>query len=212
MSRSLLGKMYEEKSYNTNPYPKGFAKVTVPEGKSGDWRIERFTVNEADVGIFNLRLIRDGMARRIVPPGQYTRLMRRGTIVMSDTPAECHEHAVLYQHARGNVLINGLGLGVGLQAILTKPEVEQVTIIEKSEDVLKLVAQHVTDKRVTVIHADALEWRPAKGVRFNAVWHDIWDNVMNSDDKPVASKLRRAYGKICDWQWCWSQEYARLSS
>lgn len=203
--------MHKDGSYLRNPYPSGFQKSTIPAGKSGDWAIQKFTVTPDDVGLYNLRLIRDGQARRVVPPGDYTRLVRGHTVVMSDTPAEAHEHAVLYYKAKGHVLVSGLGMGFGLQAVLTKPEVASVTVIEKSEDVIKLVAGFFDDKRLSIINADALEWRPEKGARFDVVWHDIWDEVLNSDNKPEVQKLRRAYGRRCDFQWCWSQEYARIA-
>ncbi len=30
-------------------------KVDVPEGESGDWKIERFTVSDKDISIHNIR-------------------------------------------------------------------------------------------------------------------------------------------------------------
>jgi hypothetical protein len=208
---NILERMHKDGSYLRNPYPKGFEKSTIPAGEAGEWRVSKFTVKANDVGLYNLRLIRDGQSRRVVPPGDYTRLTRKGTVVMSDTPAEAHEHSVLYGRAAGSVLLNGLGLGFGLSAILRKPEVTAVTVVEKSADVIKLVAPHIADERLVIINADALEWRPAKGIRYNVVWHDIWDEVLNSDHKPEVSKLRRAYGRLADFQWCWSQEYAGLT-
>lgn len=192
-----------------NRYSLGFEPVTIPEGVSGNWRVQRYTVTENDVGLFNLRLIRDGQYHRIVPPGTYTRLVHGSAVVMTDTPAESHEHRRLLRAARGRVLLNGLGLGFCLAAILRKPEVESVTVVEKSGEVIALVAPHISDPRLNIIQADALEWRPSKGIRFNAVWHDIWTNVMNGDDKPTATKLRRAYARKTDWQSCWSEEYVR---
>lgn len=197
--------------YMSNPYPKGFQQVDVPEGTSGEWKVVKYTVTDSDLGIYNLRLIRDGQYQRILPPGSYTRLTQGRETVMSDTPAEAHEHFRLYHAAKGRVLLNGLGLGFGLAAILRKPEVTSVTVIEKSEDVIKLVAPSIKDPRVDIIHADALEWTPPKGVRYDVVWHDIWTNIMNSDDKPTATKLRRKYARKTDWQSCWSEEYAHLS-
>jgi hypothetical protein len=208
---SLANVNTDEDEHMRNPYTPGFERVTIPEGKSGKWSVVRYTVTRADLGIYNLRLIRDRQAQRILPPGTYTRLQRGGACVMSDTPAESHEHARLLRAAKGRILLNGLGLGFCLAAILRKPGVDAVTVIEKSADVLALVQPHITDPRVTIVHADALEWRPAKGVRFDVVWHDIWTDVLNSDDKPEVTKLRRAYGPRCDWQSCWSEEYAGLT-
>lgn len=189
-----------------NDYPKGFVKVDIPEGKSGDWQVQRFTLTKDDVGLQNLRLIRDGMWRRIVPPGTYTRLVCGRDTVMSDTPAEAIEHQHLYARATGSVLLNGLGLGFALKALLTKPDVLHVTVIENSPDVIKLVKPSITDKRVTIIEADALEWRPARGVKFNVVWHDIWNDICE-DNKAEMEKLKRSYARRTKWQACWSAEY-----
>ena len=190
-----------------NPYPAGFMRSDIPEGESGYWAIQKFEVTASDSAMYNMRLIRDGYARRVVPPGRYTRLVHEGEgTVMSDTPAEAHEHYKAFERATGRVLINGLGLGFFLQAILRKKEVEEVVVIELSEDVIKLVTPHIKDSRVEIINADALVWRPEEGDRFNFVWHDIWTDICE-DNKKEMTKLRRSYGKRCDNQLCWSAEY-----
>jgi hypothetical protein len=194
-----------------NPYPQGFEPVTLPDGASGDWRVSRFSLTEDQVALSNLRLIRDGQWRRIVPPGTYTRLVHSGEgVVMSDTPAEAHEHQRLYHAARGHVLMNGLGLGFALSAILRKPEVARVTVVERSADVIRLVAPtfEADHHNVTIICADALIWRPDRGERFDVVWHDIWTTICD-DNKPEMTRLRRAYARRCAWQSCWSEEYLR---
>jgi hypothetical protein len=189
-----------------NPYPEGFSKVEVPEGTSGDWSVQRFEVTRRKASLFNLRLIRDGQRRRVVPLGWYTRLVRGHQVVMSDTPAEAHENFQAYSKARGRVLINGLGLGFVLKAILTKRDVV-VTVVEKSEDVIRLVGPSFRDDpRVEIICADALTWRPARGERFDVAWHDIWDDICE-DNKSDMRALRRAYARKTDWQGCWSAEY-----
>lgn len=101
-------------------------------------------------------------------------------------------------------LINGLGLGVVLSAILKKDTVTEVTVIEKSEDVINLVAPaFLLDKRVEIIHQDAFKYMPPKGETYDFVWHDIWDDIC-ADNIPEMTKLHRKYGKIAKWQdsWC----------
>jgi hypothetical protein len=187
-------------------YPTGFGKVDIPEGKSGDWSVTKFTVTEDQAKLENMRLAFKGQSRRVIPPGTYTRLIHGRSVVMSDTPAEAWEHLRLYRAAHGDVLLNGLGLGFCLSALLRKDSVQTLTVIEKSDDVLKLVAPSITDPRVTIIHADATIWRPQKGVRFDCVWHDIWTNICG-DNKKQMTMLRRAYGRRTGWQSCWSEEY-----
>lgn len=193
-------------TYNSNPYPKGFEKVTIPEGKSGEWEVNKVTVSE-DVGLYNLRLMRDGHPQRIVPPGEYTRLVKGNTLIMSDTPAEAHEHFSAWSRARGRVLINGLGLGFFLAALLRKPEVSQITVIEKSQDVINLVGSYFTNHKVEIVNADAFTWQPPAGARYGFVWHDIWNEIFE-DNKEEMAHLRKKYGRRCGGnQACWSQEY-----
>jgi len=178
-------------------------KSTVPEGMSGSWSVKKFTVSEEQSQIDMLRSL--GHAGRYVPPGSYTQLLHDGSTVMSDTPDECHDFREFEQNAKGHVLINGLGLGVCTQAVLRKPEVTQVTVIEIAQDVINLVAPYIADPRLAVICADAYTWEPPKAVRYGAVWHDIWSNLC-TDNLKLMTKLHRKYGKRCEWQGSWCRD------
>lgn len=191
-------------------------KVDVPEGQSGNWKVERFEITEDDAKLQNTMAQFSFTQRgRFIKPGIYTSLLRGGTPVMSDTPAEIRDHLGAIQHASGHCLVNGLGLGMVVQAMLERLQsfsdqlaVEKVTVIEKSEDVIKLVAGHYAKKygdRIEIINADAFEYKPPKGIRYGAVWHDIWD-VICPDNKEQMSKLHRKYGRRADWQSSWRRQ------
>ena len=186
--------------------------VDVPEGKSGVWRVERFTVSADDIRLHNLRCaIKPGMGNRMMKEGAYTRLVRGSEIVMSDTHAEKRDHIAPVRMAKGVILLNGLGLGMVLNACLLKPEVEQAIVIEASDDVIALVADHYKGKfpgRVDILKADALDYQPPKGVRFGMVWHDIWDGIC-SDNLRDMTKLHRRYGVKADWQGSWCKELCK---
>lgn len=180
-------------------------KVTIPAGVSGAWKIDHVTVTAEEAKWEALRAMRTG---RMVPAGTYTRLRRGHTTVMSDTPDEMRDHREPVMRATGSVLINGLGLGVVLRAILKKPEVTDVTVIEASEDVLGLVQPHYSDPRLTIVKSDAFTWTPPKGKRYQVVWHDIWDHI-TPDNLPQMTKLKRKYGRRADWQGCWAEWQCR---
>jgi spermidine synthase len=180
-------------------------KVTVPEGTSGDFTVRRFTIDDHASAMSAIR-----HRGRGIPVGEYTGLYRgRGLfddVVMSDTPSEMEDHEVFVRHATGHILINGLGLGMVLQACLDKPEVTHVAVVEISEDVIKLVGPHYTQlygARVDIIHANAFTYIP--GGPYGAVWHDIWDNPHPSV-LPEMTKLKRKYARRTEWQGCWAQE------
>ena len=177
--------------------------IDVPDGVSGDWKVETFEVPKEDLS----QMISLWKTGRAVPSGKYKSLKRRGTIVMSNTPDEIRDFSRFVHRAKGSVLVNGLGLGVLLKALLNKPEVTNVTVIEKSEDVIKLVAPtYLSDQRVKIINADAFEYVPPKNQRFDAVWHDIWDYIC-ADNLEEMKKLHRKYGRRTEYQesWCRAQ-------
>jgi hypothetical protein len=95
-------------------------KVDLPEGTSGDWSIEHFTVGNQDAAWENLRSMVSGSGRG-VPEGTYTMLKCGGQTIMSDTPDEIRDHMGAIAEAErrgGHVLINGLGLGMVAATIL----------------------------------------------------------------------------------------------
>ena len=179
-------------------------EINVPDGVSGDWTVKTFEVSEQESKATSLRAAFHGY-NEYVPPGVYKKLTCRGEVVMSNTPMEIRTHWEIIHKAKGAVLLNGLGLGVCLKAILEKPGVTSVTVIEKSKDVINLVAgTYANDPRVKIIEADALEYKPAKGQRFDCVWHDIWTYIC-ADNLEEMKKLHRKYGKKCDWQGSWER-------
>lgn len=138
-------------------------------------------------------------------PGTYERLKCGGQLVMSNTPAERNDYRWFVHKATGNVLVNGLGLGCVVRELLTKPDIERVTVIEKSADVIALVGPYITDPRLTIIEADAFEWKPSRGERYNAVWHDIWNDIC-ADNLPEMHTLHRKYGRRTDYQESWCRD------
>jgi hypothetical protein len=186
-------------------------EVNVPDGRSGPWAVETMVLTEADVAISNIRAaFKPGC--RTCSPGTYKRLRRDGETIMSNTPAEISDHMSFIwrcERVGGNILINGLGLGVALSKILEFENINSVTVVEKSEDVISLVGpSFANDQRVEIIHADAFEWKPPRGKRYTAVWHDIWDNIC-ADNLPEMTKLHRKHGRRCDWQGSWAKDLCR---
>lgn len=127
---------------------------------------------------------------------------------MSDTHAEKADHLTAVRNAKGIVLINGLGIGMVLNAVLLKPEVEKAFVVEKSADVIALSGKHYEKKfgdRVQIIQDDALQFQPPKGIKFGVVWHDIWDYIC-SDNLEQMKQLHRRYGRRAEWQGSWCRE------
>ncbi len=175
-------------------------------GEIGKARIDRHTANETEAMIGRLH------GESISVGDTVVRLFVGGQLVMSDSYDELRGHYTAIRMARGKVLVNGLGLGCYLWAILQKPEVESVDVVELSADVVSLVGPYFSpDHRVHIICANAFEQstRWPKGTRWNCAWHDIWASKC-TDDLEEHSKLLRSYGKRVDWQGCWAHEQLQL--
>ncbi len=175
--------------------------VSIPEGRSGDYSIEKFIVTPEDaVHWFCVG----------VPPGTYTRLLQKGALLMSDTPDEWRDHSGFIYSAFGDVLINGLGLGMVVLAIQDRSNIRSIVINEISEDVIRLVGPSYQDHpKIIINRADAYTWKPEKGQRFDSIWHDIWGDV-STDALTEMARLNRRYAHWLapgGFQGCWKKEW-----
>jgi spermidine synthase len=80
--------------------------------------------------------------------------------------------------------------------VLDKPEVESVTVIEKYQDVIDLVAPHYAHPKLTVICADIYEWTPPKGTVYDTIYFDIWPNICTDNLKDMEKLHRRFASKL----------------
>lgn len=194
-------------------------RVSIPEGESGDWKVERFCVSPQDAEMERLRSMFSSSSRgRGVPEGTYTRLTRRGWVVMSDTPDEIRDHLgpirevirAVRRDEKPTCLVHGLGLGMVAAAMLDEGAAS-VTVVERSPDVIALVGPTLMErygKRIEIVEADALTWKPSKGAKWDVVWHDIWESICR-DNLGDMKALHRRFGRRSKWQGSWSREILR---
>lgn len=162
---------------NKQLYLESMKAGMIPEAWSNLWYVSRISLTES------LVTKRHG-AQVTLPANDYTFLYRvtdhtlynspPGEVVMEDTPMELSTHLGFVMRARGNVLVTGLGLGCVIRGLLENPNVEHVTVLENSVDVMELVWPYMPKERLTIIFADALEWTATNTERFDCAWHDLW--------------------------------------
>ena len=193
--------------------------VTVPEGTSGDVRVERFTVSESASRLDAVLNLGKGTGRHC-QPGTYTRLLRGRQLWMSDTLDERSDHVGFVYRVEstgaGHVLVNGLGLGMVLAGLVHVPTVRRIDVCEIDPDVIALVGPHVTELgrdhgiAVDVRQGDAFApldtW--GKGYRWDAAWHDIWPTI-TADDYEDHKRMRRTYRSRVTWQGVWADDQVR---
>lgn len=181
----------------------------VPPGRSGDWVIEKIDFPErvAPIGgdprpdCFRYR------------SGRVTRLRCGEVDYMTDLYDEwwTQTEAIEQASARGGrVLLTGLGLGLVAEAILRHSErVEGITIVERSPEVIDLVAPYLGRRygsRIEIVHADAFGYRPSS-TRFTVGWHDIWPDPHHPSVLDEVAVLKDRYRHVCDWQGSWPEAY-----
>lgn len=164
----------------------------VPEGECGQAEVSHFTVGDEDARFHNLRTAFIQNTGGPIKTGTFCRLSVNGSLLMTDTPAEARSNYEVVRRSHGHVFIAGLGLGMILHPILEKEEVESVTVIEVYQDVINLVAPTLTGGKLTIICANAYEWKPPKSQKFNVIYFDIWGDTSTDDLVDMARLHQRA--------------------
>ena len=174
----------------------------------GPFSLQHFEITNQD-----LRALFQG-----IPPGKYVKLTYKDEVVMSDTPMEKRTNKVFCQKAHGDVLIGGLGIGMILLAIQNKADVKSITVLEKYQEVIDLVATQLPlNEKVHIIQADVFEWRPAKGQRFDCIYMDIWSYINRTIYREEMIPLKRKWGHylkpLCEnpkrFNQCWAETNAK---
>jgi hypothetical protein len=126
-----------------------------------------------------------------------------GEIVMEDSRRELSKHLPIWMSARGRVLKTGLGLGCVVRGLLANADVDLITVIEIDDSVIQMIApEFASSPRVEIIHANALEWEPEEGRRWDFAWHDIWTDGP-SHLQLLHAKLACKFKHHCGPQGAW---------
>jgi predicted membrane-bound spermidine synthase len=161
----------------------------VKEGKCGVAEISHF---EVDKDASRWSMLRAAMGRE----GKYVKLKINGSLYMSDTQMEKRSNTGFVRSANGKVLIAGLGIGLIIAPLLKRENVTQITVIEKYQDVIDLVAPNFQSDKLEIICADILEWKPAKGEKFDSIYFDIWKDVCTDNLEEINLLHRRFKSKL----------------
>ncbi len=99
-------------------------------------------------------------------------------IWMSNVAFEIGTHERYASEVTGDVLIVGLGLGYNSIQAEDKKDVTSITIVEKEEEVIELVAEHIAHRKVTVVHDSILHYFETlrNNVKYDYIWFDIFPN------------------------------------
>lgn len=118
----------------------------------------------------------------------YPALMENGRIWMTITPNEINTIRPCAEAVHGKVLAYGLGLGYFAFHALLNQRVDSVTVVERSESVIRVFREHLLPRfpradHLRIIQADAFDYArqtaPQEGYDcvFTDLWHDVGDGL-----------------------------------
>lgn len=177
--------------YRNNPY---YVNVKIPEVKKGRWELKKEKY-PAYRGVIAADIIFDGF-REIPPLGffkedfEFPAVLEDGNEWMTLTPVDLDTSDEAIERAHGKVVTFGLGLGYYAYMVSCKENVESITVVEKSEDVIALFKEFILPQfshpeKVKIVNADAFEYAkhtmPAEG--FDVAFVDTWRDA--SDGAPM---------------------------
>lgn len=122
-------------------------------------------------------------------------LMENGRIWMTVTPNEINTIRPCAQSVHGSVLAYGLGLGYFAFHALLNPQVERVTVVERSESVILLFREELLPHfprpdALRIVQADAFDYaaHTAPGEHYDCVFTDLWHDV--GDGLPLYRRMK----------------------
>jgi hypothetical protein len=189
--------------------------------KSGDWELREFAVTKDDEKIQMLNPSYRQLGR-FVPAGTYLQLLREDIIVMSNTPDELKDFKyfldecnMLYKRkgAKIDILIAGLGMGCVVDALLKSDCGAEITVVEKSQDVINITAPKYKDcKNVKIVEDDIFELDNKKlpSKHYDIAWFDIWDDICSSNIEEF-KKLRRKYSRKAKLKRFWAEHMCKIA-
>lgn len=155
-------------------------KVNIPEGISGEFRIEHIKT--------------DYYCNSKEPLDTYTVLFNSSHNIMQDTTREYREHKEFIKDASGNVIVAGLGLGMVNQSLMENANVHSITIIEKYQEVIDLVWKYCPkNDKIRLVHGDIYQWKP--DCIFDIGWFDSWCGENNHEE--YKKKINEKYKSQC---------------
>jgi len=173
-----------------------FHKI-IPEGEVNTARIVHRTVARGTPNKIHKVADQDK-----IPPGKYCCLYLNNELSVADTPIEHEIYLRFAKKANGAALVAGLGIGMCILPLVRNAGVSHVTVVEKSEEVIKLVFPSILkylqrsgqQDKMVIFCDDIHTWQPQTPQRFDTIYFDIWPTTQNSDENERL-QLKQQYFK-----------------
>ena len=190
-------RILDPKRYTENPY---YRNIKIPSVTDGSWELRREAYEPYRAVICDDLFIGEDLCE-IPPLGFFTErfefpaVLEGGNEWMTLTPVDMDTCETAIKKAHGRVVTFGLGLGYYAYMAALKDEVESVTVIEKSADVIRLFERYIfpyfpKKDKVKIVNADAFEFaeRVMPEEEFDYAFVDIWRD--GSDGAVAYEKMK----------------------
>lgn len=195
ISRSV--RILDAERYKNDPY---YKNIKIDNVKDGDWeyKLESYP---AFRGVICDDMEIDSDFVEIPPLGFFTEefhfpaVLEGGNEWMTLTPVDLDTSSEAIEAAHGRVVTFGLGLGYYAYMCSEKPEVEEITVIERSPDVIRLFKKYILPQfthpeKVRVIECDAFRYAEfdMPKERYDVAFVDTWRDA--SDGLPMYERMK----------------------
>lgn len=190
-------RMLDAKRYTENPYYKNIKITDVKDGK-WEYRCESYPAYRGVI-CHDMMLCPD--FREVPPLGffpekfDFPAVLEDGNEWMTLTPVDLDTSDEAIEAAHGRVVTFGLGLGYYAYMCQEKPEVESITVVERSPDVIRLFRTYILPQfshpeKVKIVEADAFEYaeRVMPNEGFDVAFVDTWRDA--SDGEPMYKRMK----------------------
>lgn len=128
---------------------------------------------------------------------RYPAVLQNGVEWMTLLPNEINSQKRYIDEAFGKVLTYGLGLGYYVFHVAKKPEVESVTVVDLSKNVIELFEKNILTKfpkyiqdKIKLVNADAFAYQKSlKDGSFDYIYADIWHDA--GDGTPLYLQFKK---------------------
>ena len=198
MVHELSNEEFEADSYYKN--------IVIPSDRNGKWELKTMELKAGEAFVCRDFLVTDD--GRMIPqigfftkPFRYPAVLENGREWMTLMPNETVTTLPAVKKAKGKVLTYGMGLGYYAYMASNRPEVDSVTVVDISGEVIELFNKHILPQfpnrdKIRVIKCDAFEYAEKEMPRekYNSVFADIWHDV--GDGRDIYLKMKE-YEKNC---------------
>ena len=188
----------DAKTYAEDPY---YKNIRIPNARFGRWELKYEHYKAYEAFVCDEMILKPDF-REIQRIGffdsdfSYPAVMEDGHEWMAIKPNETATITFAVNAAHGRVATFGLGMGYYPYLVHLKPDVESITIIERSADVIELFKTHILPQfdhpeKVRIVQADAFEYaaKQMPAECFDYAFADTWRDV--SDGLPMYLRMKK---------------------